>query len=158
MMAFRNKCKRNEEELHRMLQRNENVNESKEEEVLIEILDDSDHDSDTNEKTKADADDSDVFWETADENEYIFNRGTEHDYRKDAGTVNETDFEVRRYRPPKKVACHICGKLYEHHVLQFHLNKHNGKWRCKFSFRCDHLIYKCRSPKSSNSKVTCRLY
>lgn len=31
----------------------------------------------------------------------------------------------KRWRS-RKVACHICGKLYEACKLQFHLNQHNG--------------------------------
>lgn len=124
MLTFRNKAKRNNKELHKMLQ---DVDESIESKIVIEILDDSDRDSVTNEKFDTNVNGSEISLDQDNEYEYAFNGQTEYNYPNDMGSVNDTDeSEARRYRPPEKVACHICGKLFENYFLQFHINKHNG--------------------------------
>lgn len=119
MLAFRNKCKRNDEELHKMVR---SMDEST---TIVEILDDNDT------KENSDAN-SEFSFEPDDENRETM---TGKDSQKDLGSVNDTDeSEKRRFRP-EKVACHICGKLYEMCKLKFHINRHNGKCRSNSSNR-----------------------
>lgn len=87
--------------------------------ILIEIIDDSD----TNENSDGNADDS---VEPGNDIEHTFHRV--NDSQKELRSMNQaTEFETRPYRP-RRVACHICGKLYEVYAMKFHMNRHNGKW------------------------------
>ncbi|KAJ6626585.1 Zinc finger protein [Pseudolycoriella hygida] len=98
MVAFRNKCRESNEEFHKRLR-----------EDLVDIVKKEILDTNANESEF-------MLWASDDNKETV----AEHD-TQDAGE----EIVAKRSRL-EKVACHICGKLYDVYRLKFHLNKHNG--------------------------------
>ncbi|KAG4074145.1 hypothetical protein HA402_014350 [Bradysia odoriphaga] len=111
MLVFQSKCKRTNEELHKMIGKVPRTGN------VIEISDDSDEDEVGAESLS----------DQIDEDKYKFENpiaGQISDNNQRA--VKETkDFEIK-LSSPKKVACHICGKLYLPNKLKYHLNEHTG--------------------------------
>lgn len=130
MLAFRNKCKRSNEELQKIKQSLDEAAESATSEILDEdtkenielLIDANEPDEDTKENIELLIDTN----EPDDQNEYTFK--TQTFYRHDVGSLEKAvASDVKRPRP-EKVACYICGHLYDSYKLQFHINHHNGKF------------------------------
>lgn len=104
MIAFRNKCKRSNDELHKMIGLVEKTRN------VMEIVDETKDNSEEDQK------------EFSFEPDKIFK--VEPDFENDQKPFVD-EFEVKPWRP-QKIACHLCGKLYITHEMKFHLNEHNG--------------------------------
>lgn len=125
MLQFQNKCKRSDAELNKM---ERSVGENDDQiHIKAKILDDFDTEPHVLEVepviSKYDG------LESKYENEYLFPESqeiSETKARKNLDCINVDSSKIKRRKPEKKIACHICGKLFVVNGLEFHLNMHNG--------------------------------
>lgn len=115
MLAFQNKCKRSDTELRKM-KLNMDMNDDHPN-IKVEVDDELNI-------PDMEPDISKIDLESVDENNHVL-PGPEIRYDFDSFNITDESYKAKRYRPPR-VACHICGKLYETYKLQFHINRHNG--------------------------------
>lgn len=112
MLAFQNKCKQSDEELHSMKSR---LDETK---IKTEIFDELD----TKDYSAADLGDS-LFGADVEFKKELNVDAIDKFSMPNKNTVKDADGPKRCQ---VKIACHICGKLYDSYGMKSHMYTHTG--------------------------------
>lgn len=121
MLQFQNKCKRSDAELQKMKRTLGETDDQSH--IKIEILDDPDTEPDVEPKVEPEISYNELMKSNEKSDLFFTEPHQIHDTpkRSDLGCIN---YDPRPRE--QKIACHICGKLYDKNKMKYHINRHNG--------------------------------